>query len=392
MEKKTVGAFIALLRKEKGMTQKELAELLNVSDKAVSRWERDESAPDISLLLPLADIFEVTCDELLCGERIRTKQKASLEGKEKIFQIGTVISIGMIVAGILSAAALNFLWNNGTIAFCSAVIFLIAAEICQIVFYYIAKPAGGDSDSRKIRDTTLKITYAVAVAAAFCLPLLLFGRVDLLDVYRKNAGIAEAENGNIEGLNHAAFYIASGIAAKVWILYGGAFGVAAAILSVLADSILKRKENAAMQVRMKYALALIAALLITAGFAAGFSVYGKEWYVEGKVYESFEEFGAYMEKVPKDMWTGKVELRRKDKNFIERIYDEDGTFLYEYKPFNEDPVKITYGKNQRLPITVYTKEDYEKAAEKVKDKMWIFLLVGAVECMLAAGIYFRRVH
>lgn len=69
MENKTMGSFIAVLRKSRGMTQKELAELLNVSDKAVSRWEREESMPDIGLLPILADIFEVTCDELLRGER-----------------------------------------------------------------------------------------------------------------------------------------------------------------------------------------------------------------------------------------------------------------------------------------------------------------------------------
>lgn len=46
MEKKTIGSFIAALRKANGLTQKELAEKLNVSDKAVSRWERDECYPD----------------------------------------------------------------------------------------------------------------------------------------------------------------------------------------------------------------------------------------------------------------------------------------------------------------------------------------------------------
>lgn len=70
MEKKTLGAFIALLRKEKGLTQKQLAELLNVSDKTVSHWECDETSPDISLLPPLAKNLGVTVDELLQGEKI----------------------------------------------------------------------------------------------------------------------------------------------------------------------------------------------------------------------------------------------------------------------------------------------------------------------------------
>ena len=69
MEKKTIGAFIAALRKANGMTQRELAEALHVSDKTVSRLERDDGAPDLSLIPVIAELFGVTCDELLRGER-----------------------------------------------------------------------------------------------------------------------------------------------------------------------------------------------------------------------------------------------------------------------------------------------------------------------------------
>lgn len=70
MEKKTIGQFIAALRKANGMTQQEVADRLAVSNKAVSRWERDECAPDISVIPALAELLGVTCDELLKGERI----------------------------------------------------------------------------------------------------------------------------------------------------------------------------------------------------------------------------------------------------------------------------------------------------------------------------------
>ena len=69
MEKKTIGGFIAALRKANGMTQKDLAERLNVSDKTVSRWERDDGAPDLAVIPVIAEIFDVTCDELLRGAR-----------------------------------------------------------------------------------------------------------------------------------------------------------------------------------------------------------------------------------------------------------------------------------------------------------------------------------
>ena len=75
MEKKTIGGLIAALRKANGMTQKELAERLNVSDKTISRWERDDGAPDLSVIPVIAEIFDITCDELLRGERKSPEQQ-----------------------------------------------------------------------------------------------------------------------------------------------------------------------------------------------------------------------------------------------------------------------------------------------------------------------------
>ena len=69
MEKHTLGKFIAILRKAKGMTQKDLADYLFVSDKTVSRWERDESTPDINLLPVIAELFDVSVEELIIGKK-----------------------------------------------------------------------------------------------------------------------------------------------------------------------------------------------------------------------------------------------------------------------------------------------------------------------------------
>lgn len=65
----TIGKRIALLRKEKGLKQEELAEKLGVSGQAVSKWENDQTCPDISLLPQLASILGVTVDELLSGKQ-----------------------------------------------------------------------------------------------------------------------------------------------------------------------------------------------------------------------------------------------------------------------------------------------------------------------------------
>ena len=70
MSRNSIGQFIAALRRANGMTQQDVADRLNVSNKAVSRWERDECAPDISLIPAIAEMFNVTCDEILKGQRI----------------------------------------------------------------------------------------------------------------------------------------------------------------------------------------------------------------------------------------------------------------------------------------------------------------------------------
>lgn len=70
IDKKKFGSFVSELRKEQGYTQKELAERLFVSDKAVSKWETSVSIPDTALLIPLANLLGVTVTELLMCERM----------------------------------------------------------------------------------------------------------------------------------------------------------------------------------------------------------------------------------------------------------------------------------------------------------------------------------
>ncbi len=70
MNNKKMGEFISALRKELGYSQKDLAEKLNITDKAVSKWETGRSAPDVSMLLPLSEVLGVSVTEILKGERI----------------------------------------------------------------------------------------------------------------------------------------------------------------------------------------------------------------------------------------------------------------------------------------------------------------------------------
>lgn len=68
MDSKQTGALLSKLRKERGMTQRELAEVLHVSAQAVSKWERGQGCPDVSLLPALAETFGVSVERLLAGD------------------------------------------------------------------------------------------------------------------------------------------------------------------------------------------------------------------------------------------------------------------------------------------------------------------------------------
>lgn len=65
MSNKSMGEILSTLRKEKGMTQRELADMLNITDKAVSKWERDIACPDTQTIPKLAEIFGVSVEELI---------------------------------------------------------------------------------------------------------------------------------------------------------------------------------------------------------------------------------------------------------------------------------------------------------------------------------------
>lgn len=125
MDAKTTGQFISFLRKEKGMTQKQLSEKLNVSDKAISRWETGRGFPDIESLQALSCEFSVSINELLYGKRIQTpvmaqnaeKDIASAyiktnEKKQHMLNISIGLAITLIVVIILSTLAISALYSE----------------------------------------------------------------------------------------------------------------------------------------------------------------------------------------------------------------------------------------------------------------------------------------
>ncbi len=111
------GKFIAQIRKEKGMTQRQLADELLISDKTVSKWETGKGMPEVSLMMPLCEVLGINVNELLTGERIPDesyKEKAeetmmdlmrNKKGRGKLIAL-TILIMLLVIAPMLIIAAL----------------------------------------------------------------------------------------------------------------------------------------------------------------------------------------------------------------------------------------------------------------------------------------------
>ena len=110
---KTLGTMIAELRKQHGMTQLELAEKMGVTDKAVSKWERDLSCPDINSLPNLAEILGVSVEELM---QIKKEAEAPVSKVSQIMEIAPkAIAMAMGIAVTVLAVLDELPVNSGMI-------------------------------------------------------------------------------------------------------------------------------------------------------------------------------------------------------------------------------------------------------------------------------------
>ena len=92
MDLQKIGTFLKDLRKEKGLTQEQLAETLNVSRRTVSRWETGSNMPDLDLLMEIADLYEVDLREMLNGER---KSEDKMQGFFLLGILALAVNVGM---------------------------------------------------------------------------------------------------------------------------------------------------------------------------------------------------------------------------------------------------------------------------------------------------------
>ena len=142
MDQKKIGRFLKMLRKEKGITQEQFAEYLGTSGRTISRWETGNNMPDISLLVEIADFFNVSIPEIINGERkcenmneevkevAETLSDYATAEKEKMIKdirthsmVGTLAVIVYNVLDYTKLISQNVLYENIAL-YCKVIVFV----------------------------------------------------------------------------------------------------------------------------------------------------------------------------------------------------------------------------------------------------------------------------
>ncbi len=425
MEKKTIGGFIAALRRANGMTQKDLADRLNVSDKTVSRWERDEGAPDLSLIPALAEIFGVTCDELLRGERRspaeRTDGEPAPESTEKGererrrllkstlagFKNRSLIAVSLAAAGLIAALICNFAFLRAPLGFYVGLLFFVAAAVCQVIFTNRALLAVDDDEPdtqekrgfrRRVALLTRNVLMVTAGLWGFTAPMAAVGAYLGLTLKSQLT----------YGILSAAVFLA--VFAVVWyFVYAGLVKKGVVVLGERESAVYRHNH------RLKRSCAgiLLAAALVT--LIAQAALNQQELWMKGTVFNDYESFGALMERdVPETFYgpeppdsdifaaenpdgdghyyNGNGNEISEEEYYRREILDKDGKVLFTYSDRNHDVVRVRYRvKNgSALPITVYTHQDLRAAQEKVGYVNAAFIALYILETLVALAVYLTK--
>lgn len=421
MEKKTIGKFISALRRANGMTQKELGEKLFVSDKTVSRWERDECTPELSLIPSIAEIFGITTDELLRGEKNNPERddlaeksdtqrsksdkqfRLMLDKNRRKFNNLTLISVGITIFGFLSAVIADLGFSKGLIAFCLAAAFVVASEICQICFTVNARIMTDDDDqtyndqiqlaNTKAVKNTVVITFINVGFLAFCMPLITM----------------------IDGSNFGLYF-------DSWLQYGSVFAVASLCIAYVIYMLFLKKQlcihgliildedqRQRTQINKKLlkkvvtiSVSVAAVLLIGIIVLNNVGVRGltkklvfdscedfKEfmesdydrWYKEGYTYT--DEFGNVINEIPvyeEDYQEFPNQVFETIKNFKGEVLCE-----YYYNPEIYYEIIFTESADNKMPVTVITKQaiyDAVNLFDNVKTALYILLIIDFIASTL----------
>jgi len=151
----TIGERLYKLRKDKNISQEELANELNVSRQTISKWETGESSPDFDKIIPLCNYFNITSDELLSGKE--NIIEANKEQNKKIFARNIAISVGLYILSIASIILVEEIFHQEALAVISFFV-ICAIATCLIIYTCIVhKSPEEKTTTNKEESQTLKL-------------------------------------------------------------------------------------------------------------------------------------------------------------------------------------------------------------------------------------------
>ena len=397
------------------MTQKDLAEQLHVSDKTISRWERDDGAPELALIPVLAEIFGVTCDELLRGERRSPAERAEpAEQSEPApkaerqrqrllkltlsqYKTRTCIAIGISVLGLIAALVCNLAFLKAILGFFLGASFFAASIVCQAVFVNNALFSLEDS--------------GLDEGALSCF------RKRVISLAEKSIGLTVAFLGYTLPL--ILVNADMGLASESLLLWGAVGAAAvllvyAVVLYFLNASLLRKgvyalpEKEAAIyhrnhKLQRRCAIALVIVLAATfVGHRFATSIWGPYSIMTGATVEDYYSFIQYMQQ---DLPSSAADSHTKEPEAsavpvphgaedapTRRLEDKNGKMVCEYIDRNESVVSLRYTPKDGtiLPITVCTEDDLQAAQQTAAARHVIFCAAYCLECLMIAVIYIKK--
>ncbi len=148
MNNENIGKYLLKRRKERNLTQAELAKKLDVTFQAVSRWENGDSIPDISTLVLIADLYDISVDDILQRPVKTTMLKEEVPVEDKlmpvmlaIFIVGNLLGFGLfILFGYMSIDRVNEIY--GIIAIISLIVFLVGSNFSFNIYFFVISNKG----------------------------------------------------------------------------------------------------------------------------------------------------------------------------------------------------------------------------------------------------------
>ena len=445
MEQKTIGKFITALRKANGMTQKDLAEKLNVSDKTVSRWERDEGAPDLAMIPVIAEIFEVTCDELLRGERKSPAERMVMEEQANIsqqadyvgertnspkgekqkqrllklslsqYQNRTYIAMGVSVVGMIIALIGNLAFLKAVLGFLLGAVFFAASIVCQVIFINHAFLSVEDAGLEEQELSRFKRSVIQLAQKSFGLTIAFVGFTFpwiSMDAY--------------VGLQVDSMLLYGAMSAATFLL------IYAVILYFVNASLLKKgvyflSEKEVAVYHYNHGLKKWCAIgwLIALGITflihqAMTTIWGPGSIMNGTTFHDYGSFIEFMEQdipyeaysqftggttaveqvaAPSEEIVGSItyydqygnEITEEEANH-RTLEDINGNVVCEYQERNKSVVSMQYSPKDGtvLPITVYTQGNVREARRLASVRHTIFGGIYVAEALAVVLIYFKK--